>query len=279
MKQFLQTVAQAFDFGAKARFDADWDKFMQRGQAHIAVSEDPISHRDLPNIYQAVRECPFHPMFSTVWKGPEAVGEIELPVIPGVPTAVVMLHFAVLIWQSLIRELGLPGVYGGFLGEPTTERVHIAMWVDAGQSKLLAVPVLHAIGDTVFISLAHVVLWRQEWMDAHPSTHWWWADLSTRYSRHFEAEGGIYCDVSRAWHQKKYRYGRGRFGGIDFGAVEGLPVYRDPHFKSFYHFHVGSDLVPSGSVPANQLAAIQRRLTELARFWKDIYRGTVPRSH
>lgn len=272
MSRLFRSIAQALNSGAKPRFDAAWSDLIDRGQTRLSLARDPVSKRDLPGIFDAVRACPSHPAFTTFWKGPEALGiPIELVLDNGVSANETMLHFATIIWQSLVHDLGLHNCYGGFLTPPTGDRIQLAIWVHGQDTRTLFVPVLQATGDTISVALAHVVWWRQPWMDSHPDTHWWWANLSSQYSEHFEAEGGIYSDAFAALAQNKARFYKGVLGGIQFDAIQGQPVFRDPQFKSFYHFQIGSDVFPTGSEPGMQFRAIRLRLMQLVAFWRHQY--------
>lgn len=267
-----------------------WDAIQPQYAQPLTVPEFTGEPRDAAAVVQAWQSIPSIPnaLFKH-YKGPEPVGiPIELP--NGLSDAEadgLLAHAWAFLYQRIVQDSNLPIVIAGRLGALNSEQAAFMVWLDAGPTRLVVIPMLRRYGRTISIGLAHSVLCHQGWMTAHdPRVIAHCADLCTNYELYFHQQGRAYYEYQVAfhtghiyWHNVRTwmdkllaragaRWGWGE-GQIIFTTPEytGNPVFYSEVLNSFYHFSIGERLVPEGSPAGNLLRQISTTIATTTMQW------------
>lgn len=267
-----------------------WDALQPQYAQPLAVPEFTGEPRDPGAVVQAWQAIPSIPysLFKH-YKGPEPVGiPIELP--DGLSEAEadgLLVHAWAFLYQRIVQDSKLPITIAGRLGTLNSEQAAFMVWLDAGPTRLVVMPMLRRYGRTISIGLAHTVLCHQGWMTGHdPRIIAHCVDLCTNYEMYFHQQGRAYTEYTEAFHNGNVywhhirtwldkllaraggRWGWGE-GHIIFTTAEypGTEVFFSKVLNSFYHFSIGEPLVPEGSPPGNLLRQISTLVATTTMQW------------
>lgn len=256
---------------------------------------------DLKAIRDAVSKVPDVPAGTNFrWGEMETVGApLELPRHMSSDEALAyLLHAWTLTYKAVVFDSQLPVEMAGRWGLLADNQIAFLAWFNIGGPRLVVLPTLSLQGRTIHMSMYHCVLCHQGWMTAHdPAKHGDMVHLSSCYDHLFFQPGGAYHDVhcafhdhlrpARYWHRHRTwvdsvvrilggrRLGIGD-GEIDFsgGEMPGTPIFWSGELKSFFHFKIGEQAVPSGSPPGVTYSHLRTKIAEMMGEWRRTFVAT-----
>ncbi|MGE3109316.1 MAG: hypothetical protein AB7G11_04850 [Phycisphaerales bacterium] len=210
--------------------DELWDRFFAESAAAIGTNEPlPVQPPHAVPIYDFRKKVLYMP-------------------VPG--RAFALPVFIRLIGTALRHLLACPSIAVGYAVNPDTltpggTGTAIAVWCRPSRdTRVLVCTSVHSLGNVYAVSVGHVVLWRQAWMDRHLSsagetTPSWWLTLAEHYNDHFDPRSGLYGEVREQVQEGKRYFGErsvfGRRRCHQHGPIESF-IYVGEKTNSLFHF-------------------------------------------